>query len=807
MAAQRPAVLVFQEFASLSFGAATPELNCLIAGPSFWIKDFPDERAKPDKGADIKLATNYGTKNLPATGTTVQPVGAGVVVVAEPPSNQLGALLEAASVRVFLGAPRVELAHGAAGVAVVTPTPSPTISTGAVDMVVAGVQAGDWAILTQSGNTLIRKVRSITQFGLTFTDDITSPFVNTTPFAFRVERDLSDSLVDSSFVTVSGNAISIAGAITLLVGGVAKPVSFGEVFVGYRSLRQDLAEVKTLKSVTEIVGQLGLIDARNPLAVGMFTALTNSSASIQAFGVQANTLVGYTAMKASLANRKDIYAVIPLIQDVSVIAMLKSEFENLASPEYAVLNGVSQKFRMVVGAPTALPTSKIVIDTQVDGKVEQNGTAPAAIRTFTFPTLVDFVTAGARPGDTLVVAADDAVTPRNGTYTITHVNSATSVEVVNQGNSPTNDIPGVAQAVSTTTTVTVTRGATSVIPTTAAIANVVSATLDALFLDLFDANGTFIDAGILPGDFLELPTDPDSPTTFTTSVKLVIATIVSNQRVRIVNNGSNTALVNTELPHGVSRVAPISPIATTATLTYRVTRALDKTGQVTELISVAQSLKSRRAVIVWPDLVDVAGLTDGSLPRAVASVHAPATSQPGFFLACAVGGLLASLPSHQGITNMGIAGISKIYNANTYFDDRQMTQISNGGWLLFQQDTPSALPYIIHQLTTDPSTLEFGEISLVKNFDFVSLFFSDILDDFLGIWNINPETLQFIRAAIDAGIENLKLRRKVRIGAPILSGRITSLAESTSSADRIEAYVEIDFPKPLNTIGLHLISI
>jgi hypothetical protein len=379
---------------------------------------------------------------------------------------------------------------------------------------------------------------------------------------------------------------------------------------------------------------------------------------------------------------------------------------------------------------------------------------------------------------------------------------------VNQGNGPTFDIPGVAQAVSTTTTVTVTRGLTNIIPTTAAIANVASSALDALWLDLFDANGSFIDDGVLPGDFLEMPTNPNQ-TSFASSVKLTIATIVSNQRARIVSAGSNEALVDHELPHGVSRTSPVTLIPTTATLTYRVVRALDKTGQVTELISVAQSLKSRRAVICWPDLVDVSGLTDGSLARDPLDplTHQPAASQPGYYLSCAVGGMLASLPSHQGITNMGIAGISKLYNANTYFDDKQMTQISNGGWLLFQQDTPSALPYIIHQLTTDPSTLEFGEISLVKNFDFVSLFFSDILDDFLGIWNINDETITFINSALNAGIENLKLRRKVRIGAPIISGRITSVAESTVSSDRVEVYIEIDFPKPLNTIGLHLVSI
>lgn len=792
MAATRPAVLVFQEFASLSFGAATPELNCLIAGPSYWIQDFPDQRA------DIKLDEEYGTKNLAATGTSVAPVGSSVISIDDAPNNKVGAILDADSVRVYLGVPRVELAHDNDGNITVG---QPTL-TSATDFVAAGVEAGDWAIVTVGANTKVFKIRTVATNALTFTDDVSSPLTTSAVALFRIERELGDSLVDSSFVNVTPatNTINIDGGITLLVEGVAKLVSYAEVYVAYRSLRQDLADIKTLSAVTEIFGQLGAIDARNPLAVGLFTALTNSSAQLQAFGVQEQSLVGYTAMKSAIANRKDVYAVVPLIQDISVLAMLKTEFENLADPDYAVLNGVSQKFRMVLGAPTALPTTKIVIDQQTDGDVEVNGAALATVRTLVFPS-GDLIAAGVLPGDRLVIAADTAApTARNGTYTVAHVNSALELEL-NEA------IPGGADTGDANVTINVgTTIATRAGYNATAFVGLLSQADDALFLDLFDANGTFVDDGVLPGDLIEMPQNP-TQTSFADSVKLVVATIVSNQRLRIVNGGANTSLLNRELPHGVSRTAPTTLIPTTATLTYRIVRTLDKTGQVTELISVAQSLKSRRAVICWPDSVEVSGLTDGSLPRAVVTTHAPAAPQPGYYLACAVGGMLASLPSHQGLTNLGIAGISKLFNANTYFDDKQMTQISNGGWLLFQQDTPSALPYIIHQLTTDPSTLEFGEISLVKNFDFVSLFFSDILDDFLGIWNINAETIGFMIAAIQAGIDNLKLRRRVRIGAPIIDGRITSVAESTVSADRVEAFIEIDFPKPLNTVGLHIVSV
>jgi hypothetical protein len=267
-------------------------------------------------------------------------------------------------------------------------------------------------------------------------------------------------------------------------------------------------------------------------------------------------------------------------------------------------------------------------------------------------------------------------------------------------------------------------------------------------------------------------------------------------------------LVANELPHGVSRNSPTTAIPTTEVLTYRITRSLDKAGQVDELVLVTQSIASRRVVNVWPDLCDVGGLVDGSLPRdpLAPTTAQPAASQPGYYLACAVGGMTAGLPSHQGFTNLGIAGISKIYNSNTYFSDKNITDISNGGWFVFQQDTPAALPYVVHQLTTDVSTLQSGEYSMVKNFDFVSLFFADILDDYLGIWNINPETIGFISASVLAGIDNLKLRRRPRIGAPLIDATLVSIGVSPASADRIEIFVEAQFPAPLNIIAIHLVS-
>jgi len=926
MAASRPVVLVFQEFATLSSSPATPELNCLVAGPSYWIQDFPDDRDDIKWGA--ANAVDYGSAvAAAATGSATFTSSA---TIADAPNNVIGAVLDQASVKVFASKAYVEMAFGA-DITVIEG--SPLVVSTAVDFAAAGVLPLDTIILTDStgGTSLTRTVVSVSGMSLTLNSDTPAGFdADLLNVKFRVMRSMPESQIDPSFYTFvpATNSITVNALATLNVGVSPKLIVSCELYVGYRSLRQDLADVKTLGSVNEIAGQLGRIDARNPLAAGAFVALQNTNTTVQYFGVQSNDEVGFTSMKNTISGRKDIYAVVPLCSGelaTAVLAGLKAEFSALADPDYAVTNGVPQKFRVAIGSSAELPTTKIVIDKNTDGKTEFSIPlpTPTAYHTLSIPTGVAFVTAGVLPGDQLVISGDTTIpvaatgtltltanvtndstvtigtktytfktvlsnvngyvligaaatdsldnliaainlgpgsgtlyaasttangfvsaaagagdtmdvvaitlgvagnsvitadtssvaawgastltggtgANRNGTYVVAQVLSETSLEL------DTELLGGVQ--VNTGGSIVVRVGSTIAtrIPLTSVAA--LDTVLDSkLFLDLYDPNGTFIDDGVIPTDLVEMPVNPTQDD-FTAKDSWKVAAIVSNQRLRIVNNGRNNSLVANELPHGVSRNAPATAIPGTATLRYRITRALDKAGQVTAIIAVAQSMSSRRVVNVWPDLCDVSGLVDGSLPRnpLTPTVLQPAATQPGFYLACAVGGMTAGLPSHQGFTNLGIAGVSKIYNANTYFSDKNITDISNGGWFVFQQDTPQSLPYVVHQLTTDVSTLQSGEFSMVKNFDFVSLFFADILDEYLGIWNINPETMGFVGASISGGIDNLKLRRRPRIGAPLIDGKIVSLEVSSVSADRLEIFVECTFPAPLNTIALHLVSV
>ncbi len=231
---------------------------------------------------------------------------------------------------------------------------------------------------------------------------------------------------------------------------------------------------------------------------------------------------------------------------------------------------------------------------------------------------------------------------------------------------------------------------------------------------------------------------------------------------------------------------------------YRISIDLNRDSQVTELNTITTSLSSSRCVMTWPNSLYVSNLEN--------ELTSTQNKQSGQYLACAVGGMIAGLPSHQGFTYIGIGGIQQLFNSNFYFTEDQLTDLRNGGWYVFKQDSSASLPYTIHEVTTDVSAYEFGELMNVKNFDYVSLYMKEVLDSFLGKYNITTETLEMIKTSLNAAASFLQLRIFPKIGVPLLSANITYIAQLETEVDRVEVYMDVTLPKVLNRIGLHLVA-
>ena len=870
----RPVVLVYQDYATTTVTPETPDLNCMIVGPAYWIMDYAD-----DKGDAIKTATDYGTKDANNTYTPPAPSTA-AITVAEPPSNKVGALLDAASVKVYFDECRVLMTQDVTtGVTVVEL--SNKINTSGSSLDLTKILPGDYIVIQNpaGGDDLPKRVLLVDAPG--------NAIYATTNFAasgstkhIRVERQVRDVLIDSSFLYISGNSIEIQGGVTTILTGESTPraVNYAKVYIQYRSLRQDLRIIDTVSSETDVTTKVGKVDARNPLAGTLATALKNTITPIQFFGVMSNDAAGHGECMEIMGSRKDIYAVVPLTLDKNIIATYNTQFTQLALTSHAETTGIPQKWHVVLGAQ-ALPTTKVVSPASglsysdghqksVDGAVSGTPITLADDVNVFYDPLATFVTAGVRAGDKLVIALDAAGTSRVGTYYVAQVYD-------NQRLQTTTAIPGtgaqsglmayyiirglgVPFAVTLTGATATLSGPpdTSVVVDKAGTASAASHAGKVLRLTapagdigdwlvgsavtnahgawtVIDTNITMVAASGTVNGALFTPlcsvVPADSRTVTTRRCFRIVKSPTAVHMTNLVKAGDTLEIPNpvagssfaSTFNHTVAYVPnendivlaanedaeAIAPDTGDTALKFRINRTMSKDDQVIELVSIAQSFRSRRTVLLWPDSVQVAGLVDGSKDRAVPTVPELADPQPGYYLAAVVGGLTAGLPSHQGFTNLGIAGIDALYHSSRYFSDEQLTTLSDGGWFLFVQDTPSALPYCLHQLTTDPSTLETGEYSVVKNFDFISMFFMDLLQFFLGQYNVTDETVGLLHQSLNSGIDLLKLRKYAKIGAPLIAGTVISVAKSAAAADRVEAYVNVQLPKPLNRIGLHLVSV
>jgi hypothetical protein len=419
-----------------------------------------------------------------------------------------------------------------------------------------------------------------------------------------------------------------------------------------------------------------------------------------------------------------------------------------------------------------------------------------------------------------IVEVIDSSTEISLDYTSGDVTAAMLVAAVNTGAGVTIPFVGsvnlFAETAAPATAISAGLATTSLSTGTAGVNTVTStAVLDASYTRLFDAAATFITDGVIAGDVIEIPLSPNGtfdPDDEAPVRSFVVDTILSEQRLAIVNAVAGAATSNTstrevELPHIDSRegLGPVSGAVTQGTIRYRVVRALTKDQQVTELASMTASLGSERNLLCWPDRATVTGLVDGSLARGSDGLAAAAGEQNGSYYAAAIAGMTSGKPAHQGFSTMSLTGVTVPESRRRYFDERQIALLGTAGWLVMVQETPSALPTVFHQVTTDPGTLETGEYSIIRTKDYVSRALVAVMEGFRGQWNNIPETFEFMRTALTNQGELLKGQRYAKIGAPLLEMTITGVGESTISADRGDAFLLLRIPGPLNVIALHLV--
>lgn len=278
------------------------------------------------------------------------------------------------------------------------------------------------------------------------------------------------------------------------------------------------------------------------------------------------------------------------------------------------------------------------------------------------------------------------------------------------------------------------------------------------------SNATFMSDGVSVGDIVNVTAATGA---ITAPAAIKVKAVLNNQQVQVDTTSAATAV------------------------SYYVTRNLTKSQQADYVVGMCSTLGSNRVMYI-PQSAGV-------------SVDGVVKTLPGYYLCAAVAGLISGLPVQQSLTNVGLAGVSDVKLGNFYFTRAQLGSMAAAGACLVVQESQGSIPYIRHSLTTDMTTLYFREIQQVKNIDWLSYFFYDILKGFIGRYNITPDTLRILSQTITAGGRLLQGKTLPRLGAPLLDFKIKTLKQDPDNKDNVIVELPITTPVVLNFVSLFLI--
>jgi hypothetical protein len=309
---------------------------------------------------------------------------------------------------------------------------------------------------------------------------------------------------------------------------------------------------------------------------------------------------------------------------------------------------------------------------------------------------------------------------------------------------------------------------------------------------LLDANPTsgLLAAGVNPGmpigeddeAYLELEVDGEIRRYSVSSVTGALVNIRTSFTSDVNDDGFfstaalDTVVINTPYALKVRGASLVVPGSNPPLLDYSL---------VAETVAGANaSLRTRRGYSVFPDVVKT---TIGGIEKAI----------PGYYACAAIAGMCSAQPPQQGFTNFPIAGLTGVVGSDK-FSKKQLNVMAGGGTYILVQDVAGGAVLCRHQLSTDTSSIEFRELSITKDVDFVAKFLPAGVRKYIGINNVNEQLLDTIGSTVHAMLEFL-----VELG--VLNGAaLNEIAQDAAQPDTVLVDVTLDVPYPANYIRLTL---
>lgn len=667
-------------------------------------------------------------------------------------------------------------------------------------------------------------------------------------------------------IDVNGDAVSYTGGVVtvdvadsklnmtpiyIILSSVARKSVYAKVYVGYVARMTSLNRITEFTTSDTAIETIGKADIRNPMGMAVGLIFANmSKVPVKTFATVDDTLDSWNEAKDAISVDPNVYTIVPLTQDAAVLAIFKDHAVSMSDPE-------TGQFRICVGS------AALELDSEVErGHLVAEGTGVISNNDDTILCILtddtaQFITDGVAVGDKIRLYDSNQLP---SLFTVSDVLGANRIKAdpqfpfeVNGGQDVTivkyvsiggndgyvqND--NLSMHTTSTTLIAGNPAAEGGVSDAFVLFNDVTVGPDVTTTSAYISMKAAADMahevdlriyGVLGASNIDVPVDKTEyaaltlttayvtwtltsltkDTVYTTpTIKTIIDEMVAanpwerggNMLFVIKDHSSTDEYYATfyayDTDGGANKPAlqvtfPPGEFVATNSYSYEVIHqyTIGELAAAYAAISTSLSTTTRANMVnIYPTSCYITGITE---------------EQPGYYLAAAVAGRCGDTPGHQSLTRSSVSGISKLGDLGL-FSNSQLDTIAAGGTFIFTQANQSAVPVIRHQLTTNMASIEFRELSFVRNFDYVSMILKGVLEQYIGKYNITPTNLSILGNAINGTLKALSLASQPVIGAPVLSYKLVSLAQLEDQRDRVEAYIDVLFPYPMNYIGLHIVS-
>lgn len=202
--------------------------------------------------------------------------------------------------------------------------------------------------------------------------------------------------------------------------------------------------------------------------------------------------------------------------------------------------------------------------------------------------------------------------------------------------------------------------------------------------------------------------------------------------------------------------------------------------------AIPQGFQNRRMVVTAPDKVR-------------ATIDGLEQSIEGFYMNAALAGLTSSKNPQDPMTEVGLTGFTGVVGSNDRYSEVQLRIMSGGGlWIMYQAAAGQPIK-TRQQLTTDMSSVEKREFSILNQLDFTAKFIRGVLRNFIGRFNLTTNVIDSVSVTLDGAGRFL-------VDQGVLGAfTVNSIQQDADDPSRMLIDVTVTVLYPLNKIKITLV--